>query len=214
MSFKRMAGWAGVGFVVLNVVAFLLFGTPPGADAPASEIADYVADAGNAYKVGTALTGIATVLFVPFLAGLLVPFFRSDREHSEGFGVVVFAGALLSGTAATLGLSATAALSLRAGAELDAATTRALWDLSYVAYGSAILAVPILAGGAAMAIQKRGVMPDWFGNLSWLVALLGFTGIFGLVSTSGLAYLLLAGYLGLLVWVLVAGIVLVREQPA
>lgn len=214
MSFRKMAGWAGVLFVVLNVVAFAMFGTPPDADAPASEVAAYVVDGGNAYKVGIALTGIATIFMALFIAGFLVPFFRSDREHGEGYGVVVLSGALLAGAVSTVGLAAGAVLALREGAELDAATTRALWDLQYIGYGLAILAVPIFAGGAAMAIRKRGVMASWFGAVSWLVAIAGFTGIASIVSGAGIAMLTLVGFLAMMVWILAAGIVLIRDRGA
>ncbi|HEX9977890.1 MAG TPA: hypothetical protein VGB41_04595 [Acidimicrobiia bacterium] len=214
MGFRKMAGWAGVMFVVLNVVAFFIWGTPPDADAPASEVAKYLADGGNTYKFGIGLSGIAVIFAVPFIAGFLIPFFRSDREHGEGYGVVVLGGFLVSGALYVVAVAVNAALALRGGFELDAATTRALWDLQYTAYALAILAVPIFAGGAARAIGKRGVMPAWFGYLSWVVALLGFTGIAGTVSGSGIGMLALAGYVGLLLWVLVAGIVLLRDRAA
>jgi len=214
VSFRKMAGWAGVLFVVFNMVAFFIWGTPPSADAPASEVATYLADGGNTYKFGVALTGIATIFMVVFIAGFLVPFFRSDREHGEGYGVMVLGGILVSGAMYVVAIAANAALVLRGGFELDAATTRALWDFQYVAYALAILAVPIFAGGAAMAIGKRSVMPAWFGYFSWVVALLGFTGVAGTVSGSNIGMLTLAGYLGLLLWTLAGGIVLLRDRTA
>lgn len=214
MSFRKMAGWAGVLFVIFNVVAFFVWGTPPSADAPASEVAQYLADGGNAYKFGIAMAGIATIFMVLFIAGFLVPFFRSDREHGEGYGVVVLGGVLVSGAMYSVAVAANAALVLRGGFELDAATTRALWDFQYTAYAVAILAVPIFAGGAAMAIGRRGVMPAWFGYFSWVVALVGFTGIAGTVSGSGIGMMTLAGYLAFLLWTLAGGIVLVRDKTA
>ncbi|OFW66253.1 MAG: hypothetical protein A2Z12_05630 [Actinobacteria bacterium RBG_16_68_21] len=214
MSFRRMAGWAGVAFVAFNLVAFFVWGTPPDAEAPASEVAKYLADGGNAYKFGIVMAGLAMIFMVPFIAGFLIPFFRSDREHGEGYGVVVLGGILVSGAMYGVAIAANAALTLRGGFELDAATTRILWDFQYTAYAAAILAVPIFAGGAAIAIGKRGVMPAWFGYLSWVVALAGFTGIAGLVSGSGIGLLTLAGYVGLLLWTLAGGIALLREPAA
>jgi len=211
MGFKRTAGCFGIGFVVFQVVGFVVGGSPPGAEDPASEITKYFADGGNALKVGGVLTALASIFALPFIAGFVLPFFKSDREHGEGYGWVVFGGFLLTGAAAMVGLSASFALALRGGAELDAATTRAVWDLSNIAYGSTILFTVAWAGGAAMAIMKRGLMSRWFGIFSGLVALSGFLGIFGLVS-AGLGMVSLIGYALLLLWVLVAGVVMLRKQ--
>lgn len=211
MSFKRMAGFSGIGFVVFQVVGFLFGGSPPDAEAPAAEIAKYVSDGGNTLKIGAMLTAVATIFIVPFIAGFLVPFLKSDRERGEGFGVTIFGGFLLTGAAAALGGAAVIPLYLRDGSELDAATTRALWDLSTGAYGLTILSVVIWAGAAAMAIMKHGLMPRWFGTFTGVVALTGFTGLAGILTGTTLGMLSFIGYLLVLVWALVTSIVMLRE---
>ena len=93
---------------------------------------------------------------------------------------------------------------------MDAAAARAVSDLSNMAYGLAILFMAVWAGGAAVAIFKRKVMPQWFGILSALVALGGITGIVSVVS-AGLGTVIVVGFLLLVLWVLVASAVMLRE---
>ena len=210
MGFRRTAACFGLGFVVLEVTGFVLWGSPPGTKAPASEITRYFAEAGNAPKVGTVLNALAYALAVPFIVGFILPFLKQDREHGEGYGLVVFGGFLITGATALVGLGASFAQVLRGGAELDAATTRAVSDLSNMAYGLAILFMAVWAGGAAVAIFKRRVMPRWFGILSVLVALGGITGIVSIVS-AGLGTVIDVGFVLLVLWVLAASVVMLRK---
>jgi hypothetical protein len=210
VDFRRTAACFGIGFVVLEVAGFLLWGSPPAAEASASEITSYFADAGSAPKVGSVLNALAYTLAVPFIVGFVLPLLKNDREHGEGYGWVVFGGFLITGATALVGLCASFAQVLRGGAELDAATTRLVSDLSNVAYGLAILFMVVWAGGAAVATFKRRVMPRWFGILSVLVALGGITGVVSVVS-AGLGMVIVVGFVLLVVWVLVASVVMLRK---
>jgi len=210
VGFRRTAACFGIGFVVLEVAGFVLWGSPPGTKDPASEITRYFADAGNAPKVGTVLNALAYTFAVPFIVGFVLPFLKKDREHGEGYGWLVFGGFLVTGATALVGLSGSFAQVLRGGAELDAATTRAVSDISNMAYGLAILFMVVWAGGAAVAIFKRRVMPQWFGFLSALVALGGITGIVSVVS-AGLGMVIVVGFVLLVLWVLAASAVMLRK---
>jgi len=210
VGFRRTAACFGIGFAVLEVAGFVLWGSPPGASAPAAEITRFFAEAGNTPKIGTVLNALAYTLAVPFIVGFALPFFKKDREHDEGYGWVVFGGFLVTGATALVGLSASFVQVLRGGAELDAATTRAVSDLSNMAYGMAILFMTVWAGAAAVAIFRRRVMPQWFGILSALVALGGITGIVSVVS-AGLGTVIDVGFVLLVLWVLAASAVMLRE---
>jgi len=213
VGFRRTAACFGIGFVVLEVAGFVLWGSPPGTKAPAGEITRYFADAGNTPKIGTVLNALAYALAVPFIVGFILPFLKSDREHGEGYGLVVFGGFLITGATALVGLGASFAQVLRGGAELDAATTRAVSDLSNMAYGLAILFMAVWAGGAAVAIFRRRVMPQWFGVLSVLAAVGGITGIVSVVS-AGLGVVIDVGFVLLVLWVLAASAVMLRKPAA
>ena len=213
MGFRRTAACFGIAFVILEVTGYLLWGTPPATEAPADEIIKYFADAGSTPKIGSVLNALAYALAVPFIVGFILPFLKKDQEHGEGYGWVVFGGFLVTGATALVGLGASFVQVLRGGAELDAATTRAVSDFSNMAYGLAILFMLVWAGGAAMAIFKRGVMPRWFGVFSVVAALGGITGIVSVVSAD-LGMVISGGFVLLVLWVLTASVVMLREPAA
>jgi hypothetical protein len=210
MGFRRTAACFGIGFVVFEVAGYVLWGSPPGTGDPVVEITRYFADAGSLPKIGSVLNAVAYVLAVPFMVGFILPLMRKDREHGEGYGWLVAGGFLITGATALVGLSASFAQVLRGGAGLDAAATRAVSDVSNMAYGLAIFFMVLWAGAAAVATLKRRVMPRWFGVFSVVVALGGISGIVSVVST-GLGMAIVVGFVLLVLWVLAASLVMLRE---
>lgn len=189
---------------VLNQV--LLASGIPSAEDPIAKVGQYLAEDNTMHKWGLLLGSLGAIPFVFFLAGFLAPIFKSDREHSEAYGVVVFAGALLVGASEGIGDAAAAALLLRAGDGLGAESVRGLWDLQVAGYGLAGVGFTIFGAGAAMVIMKRKVMPDWVGWLAALVAVGGFFGLFAALSASNLANLGFVPFVAFLVWMLATGI--------
>jgi hypothetical protein len=210
MGFRRTAACFGIGFVVFEVAGYVLWGSPPGTGDSAAQIARYFADAGSLPKIGSVLNAVAYVLAVPFIAGFILPLLEKDREHGESYGWLVIGGFLVTGATALVGLSASFAQVLRGGAELDAAATRAVSDVSNMAYGLAIFFMVLWAGAAALATLKRRVMPRWFGMFSVLAALGGISGIITVVSTR-LGMAIEVGFVLLVLWVLAASVVMLRE---
>jgi hypothetical protein len=213
VGFRRTAACFGIGFVVFEVAGFVLWGSPPGTGASADEITRYFAAAGDAPKIGTVLNAVAYALAVPFIVGFILPFLKKDREHGEGYGWVVFGGFLVTGATALVGLSASFAQVLRSGAGLDAAATRAVSDVSNMAYGLAVFFMAVWAGAAAVAIFERRVMPRWFGVLSVLAALGGITGLISVVS-AGLGMVIDVGFVLLVLWALAASVIMLREPSS
>jgi Domain of unknown function (DUF4386) len=79
--FERWAPIAGIAFVVLMVVGSMLIGDVPAPDAPAQEIASYLADSSNHTRniIGAYLWVIGAFAFVWFLVRL-----RTDIRRAEG----------------------------------------------------------------------------------------------------------------------------------
>ena len=69
-SFLRLGGWAGIGFVVLNVASFFLAPAPPAADGPAEELKQWVVDNRAGTLAQTVLFGLAFAVLIVFLEGL------------------------------------------------------------------------------------------------------------------------------------------------
>lgn len=211
MDFKKVAGWAGIITVVLFVLNLILSGNPPAPEDGVGAMSDYLADNEGLHNLGFLFAVIVVIPITVFFAGFLIPFFRSDREHNEAFGVIIFAGFLVFGVGAGIGQAATGAMLLRGGGGLSDSTLQALWDLQAMGYGSALIAVTVFAGGVAVAVSRRGVMAAWVGRLSALVSLMGLLGLFTLLSDSNLGLLGYAGFLGVIVWTLAVSVNMVRE---
>ncbi len=204
MDFKRLAGWAGLLVVVLFVLNIVLSGSFPTSDDPTSEIGSYISLNVNMHKAALLVGVIIAIPIALFLAGFLMPFWKSDREHNEGVAIVILIGFIFLAAAVAAGEAILGALILRGGEELDISTVRGLWDAQTVAFASSNIGVTVLAGGAAMGILRRGVMATWLGWLSALVAVLGLTGLFGMLSGSGIANISIVGFIALPVWIAAA----------
>jgi Domain of unknown function (DUF4386) len=169
--FERWAPIAGIAFVVLMVVGSMLIGDVPAPDAPAQEIATYVADSGNHTRniIGAYLWLTGAFAFVWFLVRL-----RNDVRRAEGetgslssltFGAgVVFAAVWM--VSAVVFAAVPFAIELRDAPISDPelvtllpATGRLLLLLGA---GFAGLLVVLTT---SVAIFRTGVFPRW---LAWL----------------------------------------------
>ena len=212
MAFRKMAGLAGIGFVVLILASFVMYGSPPSATATADELAKYVADT-DTYLLGGLMGVLAAVLMIPWVAGFVIPFAESDRARGEGFALVIAGTGLVSCAAIGIALALLATLGLRLE-ELDGAAVRALWDTSNGAYAFSILLLLPGAGATAVAVLKHGLMPRWFGYLSAVTAVLSLSALPGFVATGDAAMVLLFGFVGMLVWVLASSVLMLRGGAA
>jgi len=212
MTFRQLCGLKGIAAVVLFAASFVAYGSPPGVDATAAELAEYVADTGG-YQLGNALGALAALAMLVYFTGFVIPFARSDREHGEAYGTVIIASAVVAAASIALAVGQYAVLGNRLDS-LDDATVFALWDLGGIMFAVAILTVFVAAGAAAVAILRRRIMPRWFAWLSAVVALTGLTGLLPFFTAGAAAQGILVGFVGVLAWILVGGILLVRRETS
>lgn len=215
MSFRRIAAYGGIGFVILLVVNIVLLGNQPAATDSIEKISDYLGDNTELHKIAF-LVGIALLpFFAVFLAGVVTEMRATDREHGEGWAIVTLAGGILIGASAGVGDALLGALFYRGGSGLDPAVIRAVWDAQAIAYTATGLGITALAGGAAVVSLHRGRGPAWYGWLSALVAALGLLTLVGIMSTStGLNTVAFLALPGLLVWVIVTSVLMLRSPRA
>jgi len=216
----RWGGLAGIGFVVLAIVAYFIAGAPPRTTDPVADIVGYFAD--NRPQVMTAafLFAVAAVLLLWFAAALSTALRRlddtSDAPALIQMGAVFVAALIMVGQAAYGGM----AYRMAADAEGNAAAAgllRSLFEVTAVMYTLIGVAAALPLGAAAVAIARTHLMPMWMAWFAGVVAILGVIAALAVGNTSGA---LVAGgfwtstipFLLTAAWVLAGSLLMVREH--
>ncbi len=200
MRNQRWMAWTGPLFAVVFLAVSLVLGDTPSEKASAQRVMDFY----NSHQ-GRTLTG---VFLTPALAALLVLFASYVRtvvrERYPGAGPgpsVMLGGAVLWASGIFLGATVSLAL-LTAADNNQGQAAQSLNVLSAACWLPFIAGIGITLLGAGMSVLSTGVLARWMG---W-VAL-----VTGIVTLAGPG-----GFIGFFVgplWVLVAGVMLARQQP-
>ncbi|MEU4768742.1 hypothetical protein AB0H12_36385 [Actinosynnema sp. NPDC023794] len=208
-TFGRIAGFSGLGFAALIVLANVIMvptGLPKtGADA--AEVIAYFSANRGVVGVGSALTPAAWALSTVFAAGAVAALWRSDRGRGEAWSLVGFAGVLLQ-NGAFAGVTA-----LRLAVADDPGG--ALWSLHDALFtlNGVFLALALL--GFSVGGRHAGLVPVWQARLGLLSAALLFTSatltplVIG--SPGALGLLGLTGWLLWVAWVVAYSGALIRR---
>jgi hypothetical protein len=211
---SRYGAATGILFVLFAIVGFIVTPKPPAADAPVSEVFEYISDKQNTLHAVQLIFAVAGFFFIWFLGTL-----RSLLSAAEGgearLANTAFGGGLIAVAALVVGfgLAATAALHPVAnGPEL----THALSDASLLvpAVGAPAAAVFFAANG--LSILRSGILPAWMGWLGLVTALFNLLGISAVYTDSGVFAAdgllgFFAGFALFLIWTLLASILLYRR---
>jgi hypothetical protein len=200
---ERWAGVAGIVFVVLYVVGFLIGGEPPDTDA---ELMARYADSGERAKEMAAffLIAAAALAFVVFASGLRSRLAGTDAEPRT-LSSVAWAGGIAYATLVLVGNAISRATAAAAGDDLftlDPDTHRLFETAGFLLFVSAAFAAMLLVAAVAVGVSRYAVFPRWLGWASIATAVLLPTAI-GFI-----------GFLILFVWVLAAGFALTARPAA
>lgn len=215
----RLAAVAGVAFALVLLISTFFGGTIPPPSRSASDIVGHYVDNRGAILFQAWLGGIAVgILFPPFLVGLITAL-RQEDDRLSAESLVILAAGLLFAVCALIGSAvqgATAYLVVRSTNPdvVQALNTTARLILSFVWFP-----LTLLVGTAALAGLRRVSLPQWYGWVSGVVALLMLIASLGVFSLSdplrpggGLTYL---AFLAVLVWTLASSSILGQpERPA
>ncbi|ROP40402.1 hypothetical protein [Saccharothrix texasensis] len=209
--FLRIAGFAGLGFATLIVLANVIMvptGLPTtGADT--AEVIAYFSANRGAVGVASALTPAAWASSTVFAAGAVAALWRSDRERGEAWSLVGFAGVLLQNGA----FAAVTALRLAAADD----PTGALWSLHDALFtlNGVFLASALV--GLSLSGRHAGLIPAWHARLGYSSAvLLGTSATLTplVIARPGVLGLLgLVGWLLWVAWLVVCSAALIRCAP-
>jgi hypothetical protein len=212
----RWGGMAGIGAVILSIIARLVMGGAPQSSDTMGVLASYMNDNRGRILLAMLLYAIALALFLWFGAALATAFRRVD-ETSDAPAMVLGGFVLVCSVAfvaVSMFAAMTYALTVHAGLLILAAVPYSAATVMGTIAGLA-LAVPLAA--CAVAIARTHVFPMWMAYFAGIVALLSAVSAFTVWATRGawapggwvptyIPLVLLA------LWILAASGLLVREH--
>jgi hypothetical protein len=164
---QKVAGCAGILFVVLFAAGIVLSGNSPALNASTAKITQYYQSHHSAILVSELLINLASVVLLWFLGGLYANLRQRD-EHGFLAPVVLASGAATVALGIMSDLAGTVAALLAAQHNLaDPSLTRALLEINTGAH-LAFFPLAVLTATLAVAILQGAPSPRWVG---WLSAL-------------------------------------------
>lgn len=211
-SSSQKTGSTGIAFVVLMLVS-LAIAPGPSLDSSTAKIAEYYAEHDAAILWSTLVSGLATVALLWFLAGLCVSLVEAGAGRR--LPVIAFGAGLLWIATWWVCCTAMNALAYSDATRGSAPVVRALWDTQNLAMGLAGFPLfGLMAAVAAMTLRGLA-LPRWYGWLSLATALLALVSTLQITitdtSSGALMPLSMIGILAFFVWVLVGGVIVLRN---
>jgi hypothetical protein len=180
----RWGGLAGVGAVILAIIARLVMGGAPRSTDTMGVIASYMTDNRGRILLAAILYSGAIALFLWFGATLAAVFRRAD--DTSDLPAVVLAGFTLVSTLAFVAISMfgamTYALNVHAGLLILAAVP---YTASTVMATIAGIAMALPMAAVAVAIARTHVFPMWMAYFAGIVALISLVATFTVWVTKG-----------------------------
>ena len=196
----RIAPLTGVASVLLLIVALLLEGTPPAADAATDEVVRYYAENEARLLVGTIVASLAAAALLWF-GGSMYAIFRAGEGRMRHVAVVTFGGFVVASVGHTMLFGFVLAAAETVG-DVSPEITQTLGVLG------ALLVVPMAVGmlvamvASAVAILRHDVLPRWLGYFTIVITAAAA------LSTWFDAYVaVVAWVLASMVWVAVTSVV-------
>jgi hypothetical protein len=190
---ERFAPLAGIVFVALLILSFVIGGDPPDVDESTTEVAQFWADDEDA-QIASAVIGALAVVFLLWFLGSLRSALRSAEGLTGRLSAVAFAGGLILAVGGVMN-SAVQFAAADTAAEVPAAVTHSLaalldglWIPFPVGIGTLFLATGVLA-------VRSGVLPVWLGALTIVLGIAALTPIGWVVFFAFLAWVVVMSVL-------------------
>lgn len=213
-SAERWAASTGIGFAVLLLVGALLPAPAKAWNASPAEIQSYLQGKHKELLIAGVVFGVAYVLVLWFLASFAGMF----REAGQGRLATIIYGAgvaTVAIAAVTDGLAMTLAKVTYNG---DPRTVATLYGVQSWLQGRVVWTLTALTLAAWLAVRRSKVLPDWYGWLTLLAAVLAVLG--GIALRNGGFFSAAGGgmgfisFLGIIVWFAVSSLLLVQRTGA
>jgi hypothetical protein len=179
----RWGGFAGLGFLVLAVLAGVLPGVPPSVADSRGTIASFVSDARSQMLVSALLYAAAAGLVIWFSAAFAEAI--REREDRSDVHMALLAGSVLVGGALFTFGAANAVLAYGADTRLPA-TTASLFQGVMVLSTLLGFAAALPLAAAGIGVLRTHLMPDWLGYVGLAAAAISALAGFGIFFDSGI----------------------------
>jgi len=209
MSSRRIAGGAGVLFVVMNVIAALAPGSPPAFNDPIDKLVKFAVEKDSQIVAAAVVGTLSTFFALAFFVGL----WRILRQAEGGgfdFSTIFLTGGVATTAVVTVATAIMAVPSFESErlARPSEEVVRFANDASGMCFVLvAGIAVALLLGAALSILRSRG-LPVWLGVLALIGAALEVVGTLGALNDSLYKGALAFIFLPLMVWVLATSITL------
>jgi len=201
----RLAGLAGVAFVILIGISVVAGGSTPKADASVLKIQKYYVD----HRRGLLIANFVGLVATPFALWFAVALREVvQRERlARTYGTALLAGVLITAPMALVGGALQAAPVYVRGAvrQWDPNLLRLVFEADALAFSATSAGIAVFALASAFAIQRSRVLPAY---TMWLAGLATVANVATMVSTLG-ARASALGFLGVMtfgLFILVTGI--------
>ena len=216
MSFKRIAGIAGIAAVALDVVFLALGGDEPAGDASGAAVLSWLGDNQGLTEFRLAVGAAGFFVAGIFMVGLFGLLRDRERATEDHWSLVGLTGGVISLAALAVGRAAIVALVGRAD-EVSEGLARFSWDLAGGAASWEVMASALMLTGFSAAIYRTRTLPRWVAHLGFVAAVLVV--IPGLASVptaqlTGVGILLFIAFPVFLLWTLIVSIWMVRTKTA
>ena len=181
---RRADAAAGLVFVVLALVGFLLPGAPPKADDSIGDIRAFFTDHRDALLAGNLIVGLAAAVFLWFL-GSLRSYLRAGEGGEGRLSAAAFAAGVAAVTLLLGGVAVFSGLAFEAAADLDGAGLRAAFDVGNAFFTLSALPFAALFAAAACSGARSGALPAWAYWSGSAVALIQVVSAVALFAKSG-----------------------------
>jgi hypothetical protein len=198
-TWARRAPWTGIVAALLAVVAIIVGGTDtPSVDASAREVADYWDDSA---QIVSALLGSLSAIFVAFFAATLRSRLRAAGSLAS---LALIGGALFAiGLGIFGGLSFTLADLAGSDKPVDPGALQALNALNEDFFLPMVIGLCVFYVGSGLAMLSSGVLPRWWGWVTFALGVLCVLGPAGFVA-----------FIASIPWVFVTAILLMQSEDS
>lgn len=178
----RWGGAAGLGFVVLALVAEYLPGLAPKVSSTPTEITTFVAHGRGQLLLAALLWSAAAVLIIWFAAAFAEAI--RERDERSDIHLALIAGAVVVGSAMFMNAALIGATAY-GESNRSADMTFMQFEMSTILFTTIGFASALPLTAAGLGVLRTHMMPNWLGYLAFVAAAFSVIGALGVFVADG-----------------------------